>query len=461
MIRNFSFKKALCLVLAMSMALSCAACGGKEGPSIVEEGPGSVIEAASMWLVKTEGNVAVTDSDGADVSLIDRLGLYSGYGVKTKAASYGWIDLDDVKLTKMDENSDIEVEKDGRHLTLTVNRGAVFFNVTRPLEEDETFEIRASTMVTAIRGTCGWVEVPDDGHMNVYILEGTVECSVGDVAMPVAAGESAAISRSEETIEIGTFTAADAPAFVTSEVENDAALAEEIIDASGLDILNPAPAPDPAVLSGVYFGDPAASTMTADQASQLARVLREVMAEVDREYDQANVRDPEQRNGMGHYARIFDAGDGRPALFYAGGVMYDSGSGPRMAYYFTYRAYHFPGEQVEQFGYDGQIMSVYDGWVLSGGTTPGGTYHGEVHELTGFISPEVSYYAEGDIPNDTYTLDGQNAGWEQFDRWRSTWEPDTELRTFEEGDLDAHYDGFVPAEDVLTALDIWSGEAEP
>ncbi len=236
-----SVKRALALILALSMALSCAACGGEEGPSAVEDGkengPGAEISAASMWLVRTEGNVAVTDGDGADVSLIDRLGLYSGYGATTRAASYGWIDLDDVKLTKMDENSDIEVEKEGKHLTLTVNSGAVFFNVTRPLEEDETFEIRASTMVTAIRGTCGWVEVSDADHMNVYILEGAVRCSVGDVTESVAAGETAAISRSEETIEIGAFTAADAPAFVTSEVENDAALAEEIIDASGIDFI--------------------------------------------------------------------------------------------------------------------------------------------------------------------------------------------------------------------------------
>lgn len=233
-------KRALTFILAASIVLSCAACGG-EGPSAVEngkeEGPGAEIDAASMWLVKTEGNVAVTDGEGADVSLIDRLGLYSGYGVTTKAASYGWIDLDDVKLTKMDESSDIEVEKEGRPLTLTVNSGAIFFNVTKPLEADETFKIRSSTIVTAIRGTCGWVEVPEADRMNVYILEGAVECSVGAVTETVAAGESAAISAAEETIEIGTFAANDSPAFVTSEVEGDDALAEEITDASGIDFL--------------------------------------------------------------------------------------------------------------------------------------------------------------------------------------------------------------------------------
>ena len=44
-----------------------------------------------------------------------------------------------------------------------------------PLAEDETFDIRYSTMVVGIRGTCGWVEVRDEEHMLVYILEGTVE----------------------------------------------------------------------------------------------------------------------------------------------------------------------------------------------------------------------------------------------------------------------------------------------
>ncbi len=223
--RRFDRKRMISLALAACLLLSCAACGG-EGEA----------RAASMWLVKTEGTVSVTDGEGGDVSLLDRLGLFSGYGVATQAASFGWIDLDDTKLTKMDENSGVTVQKDGKHLELTVDRGSLFFNVTRPLGNDESFEIRSSTMVTAIRGTCGWVEVPDAEHMNVYILEGTVECSVGDVTESVTAGQTAAIDAQAGAISVKDFTENDIPAFVAAEVEEDPDLADAIQDASGLDM---------------------------------------------------------------------------------------------------------------------------------------------------------------------------------------------------------------------------------
>ena len=220
-------KRILSLALAACLLLSCAACGG-EGEA----------RAASMWLVKTEGTVSVTDGEGGDVSLLDRLGLFSGYGVATQAASFGWIDLDDTKLTKMDENSGVTVQKDGKHLELTVDRGSLFFNVTRPLGNDESFEIRSSTMVTAIRGTCGWVEVPDPDHMNVYILEGTVECSVGDVTESVTAGEKAFLSRvdGEGAIVKAAFDRTNVPDFVAVEAAGDGDLKNAILDASGVDV---------------------------------------------------------------------------------------------------------------------------------------------------------------------------------------------------------------------------------
>ncbi len=215
-------KRFFCMLLASALLLSCAACGGAK--------------AASMWLVKTEGSVAVTDGEGTAVALTGRLGLFSGYGVSTQAASYGWIDLDETKLTKMDENSDVEVQKDGKNLVLTVNSGSLFFNVTQPLAADETLEIRSSDMVTAIRGTCGWVEVPDARHMNVYILEGTVECSVGGVTKSVPAGQRAALSAADSTVTVEVFSAADIPAFVSVELREDEFLAAVIRVVTGMDV---------------------------------------------------------------------------------------------------------------------------------------------------------------------------------------------------------------------------------
>ena len=87
----------------------------------------------------------------------ENLGLYSGYGVATQAESYAWIDLDEVKLAKLDAGSEIEIAKEGKKLEINVKSGNMFFNVTQPLADDETMDITTSTMMLGIRGTCGWV----------------------------------------------------------------------------------------------------------------------------------------------------------------------------------------------------------------------------------------------------------------------------------------------------------------
>ncbi len=256
--KRFLWKRTISLLAVVCLLLCCAACAKGGGSAAV--GRGGTVDAASMWLVKTEGTVAVTDGEGTDVPLLERLGLFSGYGVATRAASYGWIDLDETKFTKMDENSDVEIQKDGKNLTLTVNSGSLFFNITRSLAEDETLEIRSSTMVTAIRGTCGWVEVSDPDHMNVYILEGTVECSVGSTAESVAAGETAALSRAkgEEPVVKGTFGKKDVPGFVLAEVGSDSAMFGGIPEDAEPSVLE-GPGGDYTISGPVLYTVPAAS----------------------------------------------------------------------------------------------------------------------------------------------------------------------------------------------------------
>lgn len=90
------------------------------------------------------------------------------------------IDLDNVKLVRMDEESEIEIQEGGDNREVVVGSGGVFYNVTKSLKDDETFVIRTSTMMVDIREGCGWVEVFDDTHMNVFILTGAAECSITD-----------------------------------------------------------------------------------------------------------------------------------------------------------------------------------------------------------------------------------------------------------------------------------------
>ena len=202
-------------------------------------GSGSGTSAATMHLRRAEGTVSVSDGEGKNVEPRENLGLYSGYGVDTKNESYAWIDLDEVKLSKLDQNSQAAIKKEDKHLEIEVLSGAVFFNVTEPLADDETMNIRTSTMMLGIRGTCGWVALSEDkGTLTVGLLEGKVECSNGEDTAAVSAGEKGTIPASGE-INVTPLTAAQVPAFVKAELEEDSALAETVKADSGLDVLAP------------------------------------------------------------------------------------------------------------------------------------------------------------------------------------------------------------------------------
>lgn len=218
------------VALLMAVMLLLTACG----PSA---------SAAAMSLAKAEGTVGIADGDGKSVPVAEDRSLYSGYQVGTEAKSHAWISLDDVKLVKMDEESAIELRKENRNLEIFVNSGQLFFNITEPLEEDETLDIRTSTMTVGIRGTCGWVSVLEEGHMQVCVLEGKVHCEVTDpvsgqsAETEVSAGERADLYiRSEEgedaacEIVKSKISRADIPDFVLEEVNLEALgteLAEE------------------------------------------------------------------------------------------------------------------------------------------------------------------------------------------------------------------------------------------
>ncbi|MCI8687435.1 MAG: hypothetical protein HFF57_03845, partial [Lawsonibacter sp.] len=149
--------------------------------------------------------------------------------VGTQEKSYAWIDLDRVKLTKLDADSQIEINKEGKKLEIDVKTGSLFFNVTEPLDDDETMNIAASTMIIGIRGTCGWV-----GENTAALLEGTVEVTAGEQNVTISAGEMAVLT--EDKLEVKPLTASDVPAFVVEEIAGDDGLAQTVLDATGLNI---------------------------------------------------------------------------------------------------------------------------------------------------------------------------------------------------------------------------------
>lgn len=155
--------------------------------------------AASMRLSRTEGTVSVVNTNGKNISLIENMKLYDGYGVETQQTSYAWITLDDTKAVKMDAVSAVKIQQKGKKLELLLNAGSLFFDVKEALKEDEVLNIRTSTMVTGIRGTSGIVRVIDDKHSQITILDGQVQTFVAD---PVSGQMKQGVISAGQTAEL-------------------------------------------------------------------------------------------------------------------------------------------------------------------------------------------------------------------------------------------------------------------
>jgi len=254
-------------------------------------------KAATMQLMKTEGTVAVSSSSGRKLSLIEKMRLYNGYHIKTDEKSYAWINLDDAKLGKLDAVSELEVRKSGKKLEMLLNEGNIFFNITDPLEADESLNIRTSTMTVGIRGTSGWAEVTDERTAEIYTLEGTVEVTVTDAVTGETKSDSVSgggkltcqVSNSagEPTLDSGTYTADDVSGFVLMALKDDTALREKVTEVSGLDSIN-------------WSVDP-------------ERRLKEDQDEVHRRLEQIRNQENRQANNVSEYAIPSDPTTGERA----------------------------------------------------------------------------------------------------------------------------------------------------
>ena len=118
----------------------------------------SQIRATTMRILRMEGEVSLEDN-GKKKTATENLRLNSGNALSTAIKSLVSIGLDDSKIVTLDELSRAEFNQAGRQLDLKLTDGSLFFEVQKPLADDETLDIRTNTMVVGIRGTSGWISV--------------------------------------------------------------------------------------------------------------------------------------------------------------------------------------------------------------------------------------------------------------------------------------------------------------
>ena len=131
-------------------------------------------EAFAMRLMKTNGSVFLTDLSNVSLSVREGMRLYSGNTLSTAENSRAGILLDDTKAVTLNELSCASLQAEGKKLSLNLEHGAMFFNVSKPLEADESFSIQTSTMTMGIRGTSGYVETVSDDESAITLTSGKV-----------------------------------------------------------------------------------------------------------------------------------------------------------------------------------------------------------------------------------------------------------------------------------------------
>ncbi len=130
--------------------------------------------ATTMRLLRVEGTVNIEDPSGGSKPVIDNIRFQSGDALNTGADGLASVGLDDTKIITLQNDSRVEFMKKSKQLELRLTKGALFFEVMQKLKEDETFEIKTSTMTAGIRGTSGYVYYDSNGRESIIITDGAV-----------------------------------------------------------------------------------------------------------------------------------------------------------------------------------------------------------------------------------------------------------------------------------------------
>lgn len=203
--------------------------------------------ATTMRLLRVEGTVNIEDSNGGSKPVIDNIRFQSGDALNTGDNGLASVGLDDTKIITLQNNSRAEFTKNRKKLELRLTQGALFFEVTEHLKDDETFEIVTSTMTAGIRGTSGYVYYDDDGHSSMFLTDGVVAIdaynpTTGETkTAEVHAGQKITVytfddrSTDSVTFEVDNFTPDELPDCVLLLLADNEALLERICADTGWD----------------------------------------------------------------------------------------------------------------------------------------------------------------------------------------------------------------------------------
>ena len=203
------------------------------------------IKASTMRLFRIVGEVTLEDGKKKK-TILDNLRLADGNALSTASESLASVGLDDTKIISIEENSRAEFYQKGKKLELTLTKGRLFFDVQQPLAENESLDIKSSTMVVGIRGTSGYVwEDPAQGIQYIYITDGHVKINGynpltgANEEVTVGPGQRATAYMNDDgtfnTFIVEDVTEEDLPVALIRELFNNPDTLERVLKATGYD----------------------------------------------------------------------------------------------------------------------------------------------------------------------------------------------------------------------------------
>ncbi len=161
--------------------------------------------STEMRLLRAEGTVEILNKNGQPRAVMENARFSSGETMTTGKESLASVGLDESKIVTLDENSRVEFQKKKKQISLRLTEGTLVCDVREKLRDNESLDIRTSTMTLGIRGT--YVVVSTDERTDrVVVLEGTAEAAWKDPATgeerttPVPAGRIFAYGTGLDTV---------------------------------------------------------------------------------------------------------------------------------------------------------------------------------------------------------------------------------------------------------------------
>ena len=197
------------------------------------------VETAKGKTIRLEtysGTVTVSSGSGKEISVSEKMRVFDGYTVKTSNESEAYLSLDDTKAVKLGENTEIIIKKSWFSNKVVVISGELFFNVTKPLETNESLDISTSTMSMGIRGTSGTVSVKEL-KSDIQLYTGKVDVKGNGKNVRLTPGRKAVFDK-DLSVDKLSENGEDIPSMALREIIKDKELLKEIENNTELNVEN-------------------------------------------------------------------------------------------------------------------------------------------------------------------------------------------------------------------------------